>query len=71
VTHLEAVRAHGHLTKVWTGHALSGVTEQYAESLKKNATLRLSEAERVGTGFALPAPSCSKISFSEAVAVAA
>jgi hypothetical protein len=51
VTHLDAVRAHGHLTKVWTGHALSGVTEQYAESLKRNTVLRLEEAERVGTYF--------------------
>jgi integrase len=71
VTHLEAVRAHGHLTKVWTGHALSGVTEQYAESLKKNATLRLAETEKVGTGFAIPAPSCSKISAQVEVAQAA
>ena len=60
VTHLEAVRAHGHLTKVWTGHALSGVTEQYGESLKRNTTLRLAESEKCGTGLALPAPTCSK-----------
>jgi integrase len=71
VTHLEAVRAHGHLTKVWTGHALSGVTEQYAESLKRNLTLRLAEVEKVGTGLALPAPSAPRISVSDVVQVAA
>lgn len=53
VTHLDAVRAHGHLMKLRTGHALSGVTEQYAESLKRNIALRLDEAERVGTGLVL------------------
>ena len=74
VTHLEAVRAHGHLLKMWTGHALSGVTEQYAESLKRNTALRLEETERVGTGFALSAPNVPnvpRISSIEAVAVAA
>ena len=68
---LEAVRAHGHLTKVWTGHALSGATEQYAESLKRNLTLRLTEVEKVGTGLALPAPSAPRTSVSEVVQVAA
>jgi len=71
VTHLEAVRAHGHLTKVWTGHALSGVTEQYAESLKRNTALRLAEVEKCGTEFVLLAPNAPRISVSEAVAVAA
>ncbi len=71
VTHLEAVRAHGHLTKVWTGHALSGVTEQYAESLKRNTALRLAEVEKCGTGFVLSAPNAPRISVSEVVAVAA
>jgi hypothetical protein len=71
VTHLEAVRAHGHLTKVWTGHALSGVTEQYAESLKKNLVLRQAESEKCGTGLALPAPSCPKNSVQAEVAIAA
>ena len=71
VTHLEAVRAHGHLTKLWTGHALAGVTEMYAESIKRNTALRLEESERVGTGLALPAPKCSKISLTERVAQAA
>ena len=71
VTHLEAVRAHGHLTKVWTGHALSGVTERYAESLKRNTALRLAEVEKCGTGFVLSAPNAPRISVSEAVAVAA
>jgi len=33
--------------------------------------LRLEEPEKVGIGFALPAPSCSKISGAQAVAVAA
>jgi hypothetical protein len=68
---MEAVRADGHLTKVWTGHALTGMTEMYAESLKKNITLLLAESEKVGTGLAPPAPSCSKKFASEAVAVAA
>src|SRR5258707_2444285 len=71
VTHLEAVRAHGHLTKVWTGHALSGATEQYAESLKRNLTLRLTEVEKVGTGLALPSPIAPRTSVSEVVQVAA
>src|SRR5258707_15636085 len=71
VTHLEAVRAHGHLTKVWTGHALSGATEQYAESLKRNTALRLAEVEKCGTGFVLSALNAPRISVSEAVAVAA
>jgi integrase len=72
ITHLEAVRAHGHLTKVWAGHSLGNdITTEYAKSLKENLTLRLEEAEKVGSGFAVPAPSCSKISGAEAVAAAA
>ncbi|MGB6076367.1 MAG: tyrosine-type recombinase/integrase [Candidatus Acidiferrales bacterium] len=72
ITHLEAVRAHGHLTKIWAGHSLGNdITSEYAKSLKENLSLRLAEAEKVGTGFALPAPSCSKISGAQAVAVAA
>lgn len=51
ITHLEAVRAHGHLTKVWAGHSLGNdITSEYAKSLKENLSLRLEEAERVGTG---------------------
>jgi integrase len=72
ITHLEAMRAHGHLTKVWAGHSLGNdITSEYAKSLKENLPLRLEEAERVGTGFAVPAPKCSKISGAQAVAVAA
>ena len=72
ITHLEAVRAHGHLTKIWAGHSLGNdITSEYAKSLKENLSLRLEEAEKVGIGFALPAPSCSKISGAQAVAVAA
>jgi integrase len=72
ITHLEAVRAHGHLTKVWAGHSLgSDITSEYAKSLKENLSLRLEEAEKAGTGFALPAPKCSKISGAQAVATAA
>jgi integrase len=72
ITHLEAVRAHGHLTKVWAGHSLGNdITSEYAKSLKENLSLRLDESERVGTGFAVPAPKCSKISGAQAVAVAA
>jgi hypothetical protein len=44
---------------------------EYAKSLKENLSLRLEEAEKVGIGFALPAPSCSKISGAQAVADAA
>ncbi|MGD0966264.1 MAG: site-specific integrase [Candidatus Acidiferrales bacterium] len=70
ITHLEAMRAHGHLTKVWAGHSLGNdITSEYAKSLKENLPLRLEEAERVGTGFAVPAPKCSKISGAQAVAV--
>jgi hypothetical protein len=37
VTHLEAVRAHGHLTKIWAGHSLGNdITSEYAKSLKEN-----------------------------------
>lgn len=72
ITHLEAVRAHGHLTKVWAGHSFGNdITSEYAKSLKENLPLRLEEAEKVGIGFVLPAPSCSKISGAQAVAVAA
>ncbi len=72
ITHLEAMRAHGHLTKVWAGHSLGNdITSEYAKSLKENLPLRLEEAERVGTGFAVPAPKCSKISGAQAVAVGA
>ena len=72
ITHLEAVRAHGHLTKIWAGHSLGNdITSEYAKSLKENLSLRLAEAEKVGTGFAVPAPSCSKISGAQAVADAA
>jgi integrase len=72
ITHLEAVRAHGHLTKIWAGHSLGNdITSEYAKSLKENLSLRLEEAEKVGIGFALPAPSCSKISGAQAIAVAA
>ena len=72
ITHLEAVRAHGHLTKVWAGHSLgSDITSEYAKSLRENLSLRLEEAERVGTGFAVPAPKCSKILGTQAVADAA
>jgi integrase len=72
ITHLEAVLAHGHLTKVWSGHCLgSDITSEYAKLLKENLPLRLEEAEKVGTGFAVPALSCSKISGPKAVAVAA
>lgn len=72
ITHLEAVRAHGHLTKVWAGHSLGNdVTAEYAKSLKQNLPLQVEEAERVGTGFAVPAPKCSEISRAEAVAAAA
>ena len=72
ITHLEAVRAHGHLTKIWAGHSLGNdITSEYAKSLKENLSLRLEEAEKVGTGFAVPAPSCSKISGAQAVADAA
>jgi hypothetical protein len=46
-------------------------TSEYAKSLKENLSLRLEEAEKVGSGFAVPAPSCSKISGAQAVAVAA
>jgi hypothetical protein len=57
------VRAHGHLTKIWAGHSLGNdITSEYAKSLKENLSLRLEEAEKVGTGFPVPAPSCSKIS---------
>jgi hypothetical protein len=57
---------------LWAGHSLgSDITSEYAESLKENLPLRLEEAERVGTGFALPAPSCSEISGAHAVAEAA
>jgi hypothetical protein len=34
-------------------------------------SLRLEEAEKVGTGFAVPAPECSKISGAQAIAEAA
>jgi integrase len=72
ITHLEAVRAHGHLTKIWAGHSLgSDITSEYAKSLKENLPLRLEEAERVGIGFAVPAPMCSKIRGAQSVAVAA
>ena len=72
ITHLEAVRAHGHLTKVWAGHSLGNdITSEYAKSLRENLSLRLEEAEKVGTGFAVPAPKCSKISGAQAVAEAA
>ena len=72
ITHLEAVRAHGHLTKVWAGHSLGNdITAEYARSLKENLSLRLEEAEKTGTGFAVPAPTCSKISGAQAVAEAA
>jgi hypothetical protein len=72
ITHLEAVRAHGHLTKIWAGHSLGNdITSEYAKSLRENLPLRLEEAEKVGTGFAVPAPACSKISGAQAVAVAA
>jgi len=72
ITHLEAMRAHGHLTKVWAGHSLGNdITSEYAKSLEENLPLRLEEAERVGTGFAVPAPKCSKISGAQAVAVGA
>jgi hypothetical protein len=50
---------------------LSNVTEQYAKSLKRNLKLRLEESERCGTGFATPAPKCSKIPGDKAVAAAA
>jgi hypothetical protein len=37
ITHLEAVRAHGHLTKIWAGHSLGNdITAEYAKSLKEN-----------------------------------
>jgi hypothetical protein len=72
ITHLEAVRAHGHLIKVWAGHSLGiDITSEYAKSLKENLSLRLDESDRAGTGFAVPAPKCSKISEAQAVAVAA
>jgi hypothetical protein len=35
-------------------------TEDHARSLKKNLALRLKEAEDVGTGLDVPAPTCSK-----------
>jgi integrase len=51
ITHLEAVRAHGHLTKISAGHFLGNdITSEYAKSLKENLPLRLEEAERVGAG---------------------
>jgi integrase len=72
ITHLEAVRAHGHLTKVWAGHSLgTDITAEYAKSLKENLPLRLEEADRVGTGFAIPAAKCSETSRVEAVAAVA
>ena len=41
ITHLEAVRAHGHLTKIWAGHSLGNdITSEYAKSLKENLSLR-------------------------------
>lgn len=65
ITWLEENRAHGLLKKLWVGHALSDITEEYARSLKRNVKLRLEEAARVGTGFDVPAyiaPKCSAIS---------
>jgi integrase len=65
ITWLEEKRAHGLLTKIWVGHTLSDITEEYARSVKKNVKLRLEESERAGTGFKVPiyiAPKCSEIS---------
>jgi integrase len=63
ITWLEENRAHGLLKKIWVGHALGDITEEYARSIKRNVKLRLEEAERVGTGFDVPAyiaPKCSE-----------
>jgi len=65
ITWLEEQRAHGLLTKIWVGHALGDITEEYARSLKKNVKVRLEESEKAGTGFDVPvyaAPKCSEIS---------
>jgi hypothetical protein len=47
------------------------ITSEYAKSHKENLSVRLEEPEKVGIGFGLPTPSCSKISEAQAVAVAA
>ena len=65
ITWLEEKRAHGLLTKLWVGHSLGDITEEYARSLKKNLRLRLEESEKAGTGFDVPVyvgPKCSEIS---------
>jgi len=59
------------LTPAATKNPGQVIPSEYANSLKENLSVRLEEAEKAGIGFALSAPSYSKISGAQAVAVEA
>ena len=61
------------LIKFWLGHADKSVTDGYSK-LKEDVEFRRDQAEKIGTGFALPVsmrPMRPKISNEETGAVAA
>ena len=63
---------HGCLNKIGVRHSIRNcITSEFVKSLKEKLSWRLEEAGRVGTGFAVPAPTCSKRFGAQAVAVAA
>jgi hypothetical protein len=68
----EKRKEHGCLAILGAGHSLGNcIKSEFVKSVKENLSWRLKEAEKVGTGSAVPAPTCSKRFGAQAVAVAA
>jgi len=69
-TWLRGKRCQEDMNNFWLAHKPKTMSELYSH-LYEELELRLAEAEQVGTGFDVPAPSCSKVSAESGVAIAA
>jgi len=69
-TWLRGKRCQEDINNFWLAHKPKTMSELYSH-LYEELELRLAEAEQVGTGFDVPAPSCSKVSTQSEVAIAA
>jgi len=69
-TWLRGKRCQEVINNFWLAHKPKTMSELYSH-LYEELELRLAEAEQVGTGFDVPAPSCSKVSAESGVAKAA
>jgi integrase len=69
-TWLRGKRCQEDINNFWMGHKPQTMSELYSR-MDEELEQRLQEAEAVGVGFDVPAPSCSKISLEQQVAIAA